>query len=115
MELGMLTEEQVRVSVTDPNYLKRWLQESGRRWILMNAVELVDSLPWPDGVNDFKRVVDHYRAHRLTIPTGRVETQMDSDGKRVEVSIQKGEVLEPEEKLLLYKQLKEELESIGVL
>lgn len=87
-----------RVSMQDPEHLKRWLAASGRTWLVFNALDLVDSLPWPDGVDLFKEIVACYKNHRATIPTGRVELQEDpTTGNMVEVQIMKGESLELEE------------------
>lgn len=111
----MLTEEQIRVGMDDPEKLKRWLVESGRRFVIFESVDLVDALSWPDGVEEFKRVVDLYRDHRRTIPSERIEVQPDGNGDPVEVSCFKGEVLEPEEMLELYRQLREDLVEWGRL
>lgn len=110
-----LTEEQIRVSMADPQALKRWLVESGRKWILMSATDLVDSAPWPEGVEDFKRVIDRYRDYRMTLPTGETEAQTTEEGDPIDVPVMKGEVLTLEEKRALYDQLKVELMSAGVL
>lgn len=89
---------QYRVSLKDPGHLKRWLLESNRRWIVFDAVDLVDSLPFPEGVDDFVRVVACYLNHRATKPSGRVEIQKDPVlGEEVEVQIMKTDVLEVEE------------------
>lgn len=110
-----MIEEQVRVSMGDPAALKKWLTASGRKYVLMNSGDLVDSLSWPEGVTLFQGVVDQYRAHRQTLVTGRVEVQKDKQGNSVEVPIMKGEELEIEEKVELYLQLQGELLSAGVL
>lgn len=116
-----LTEEQARVAMSNPEHLKRWLAESGRKFANFNLADLVDALAWPGEdpdratVIDFQRVVELYSTYRQTVPTGRTETQADSEGNPVEVPIMKGEVLEPEEKLELYNQLKAELAEAGIL
>ena len=64
----------LRVSLSSPEKLIQWLEASGRTWIVFNARQLVDALPWPDGVSAFMQCVAAYRDHRSTIPTGETET-----------------------------------------
>ena len=117
-----LSAEQIRVSMADPEALKRWLVESGRKYILMHAGDLVDALAWPGdesgdkvSVTDLQNVIEQYRDYRRGIPTGRTETQADAEGNPVSIPVMKGEVMEAEEKLELFIQLKEELSSLGLL
>ena len=98
----MSAEERIealaRVSIKDKAHLKRWLQASGRTWLVFHALDLVDALSWPDGVDLFMQVVACYREHRASLETGRHETQESPvTGKEVQVSIFKGETLEVEE------------------
>ena len=79
----------LRVSLKDPEHLKRWLQESGRRYLVFDSVELVDSLPFPEGVDTLMQLVACYRDHRVAIPSGEYEMQGE-----VKVPLCKGEVLE---------------------
>ena len=111
-----LAEEQVRVSMGDPNKLKEWVEASGRKYILLNASDLIDAMGWPDDCIQFQRLIEAYREYRSTVPTGRFEKQQDPKTKQwVDVSITKAEVLEPEEKLELFEQLRNELVEAGVL
>lgn len=111
-----LAKEQVRVSMGDPNKLKEWVEASGRKYILLNASDLIDALDWPEGCIQFQRLIESYREYRSTLPTGRTERQQDPKTRKiVEVSITKAEVLEPEEKLELFEQLRNELVEAGVL
>ena len=87
-----------RVAMKDPNHLKKWLEKTGRKWVIFDALDLVDSLPWPDGVDEFGRVVACYTNHRRSIPSNRTEIQHDPiEGKDIEVTIYKTDVLEKEE------------------
>ncbi|OGO08158.1 MAG: hypothetical protein A2Y61_00300 [Chloroflexi bacterium RBG_13_60_13] len=87
-----------RVSMKDKSHLKRWLEASGRAWLVFNAIDLVDALSWPDGVDVLMQVVACYKDHRAGIETGRFEEQVDPTlGKMVRVPIYKGEPLEVEE------------------
>jgi hypothetical protein len=86
----------------DPNHLKKWLQESGRKWMTFNTKDLVEALPWPMGAQALAEIISMYRDHRRTIATGRVEKMMQMDnvaGKEVEIEvpIYKDENLEIEE------------------
>lgn len=91
-------EALARVSIKDKDHLKRWLQASGRTWLTFNALDLVDALPWPDGVDLLMQIVARYREHRSSLETGRHETQIvAATGTKVQVPIFKGEGLEVEE------------------
>lgn len=76
---GMSEEERMaalmRVSVKDKGQLKRFLEQSGRRWLVLDSLQLVDALPWPDGVSAFVQVIAALRDHRAAIPTGDFEEQ----------------------------------------
>ena len=87
-----------RVSIKDPEHLKRWLDESGRRWLVFDAIDMVDALPFPDGLNSLIQIIACYRDHRSIKPSGRVEKQADPTlGNEVDVPIMKTDVLEPDE------------------
>jgi RecJ-like exonuclease len=53
-----------RVAMTDPRHLKAWLRDSGRRYIVLRHDDLVDALPWPEGVEAMAQLVEAYRQHR---------------------------------------------------
>lgn len=81
-----------------PDHLKRWLAASGRQWLIFNALDLVDALEWPAGVDRLQQLVASYGEHRSTIATGRTERNPDpTTGQEVEVPVYKGELLEREE------------------
>lgn len=93
-----LRERQMRLAMSSPEHLKQWLRASGREWIVMNAAELVDALPWPGGVQELADLVTLLAKHRSTKPSGRFSTVKDPLTKEeVAVPIQKSEELEPEE------------------
>lgn len=86
------------ISIKDKGHLKQWLEATGRRWLVFDAINLVDALPWTEGVDDLMRVVACYRDYRSKIPTGRTEVQIDPLlGKQVDVPIMKTDLLEIEE------------------
>ena len=99
-------EALARVSMRSKAHLKKWLQASGKTWMVFNSLELVDSLKWPDGIDLLMQLIACYRNHRRSIETGRFETQMDPTlHKEVEVPICKGEALEVEELDLAIREL----------
>lgn len=91
------SEAQMRVSMQHPEHLKSWLVASGRRWLVINALELVDALPWPAGVDAFLQIVAAYRDHRGAMPSGRMEVIAHPNGESITVPVMKGETLEVEE------------------
>jgi hypothetical protein len=91
------SEAQMRVSMQNPEHLKSWLVASGRRWLVINALELVDALPWPAGVDAFLQIVAAYRDHRGAMPSGRMEVIAHPNGESITVPVMKGETLEVEE------------------
>ncbi len=94
-------QAQVNVAMGSPGKMKEWLQESGRRWLVLDALELVDALPWPHGVKDFMFMLSCLSAHRSVIPstTGETVDQQDpraspGKGRVIEVPKGKSETLE---------------------
>lgn len=87
-----------RVAISSPEHLKRWLRDTDRRWLIFDALELVDSLPFPSGVDSLIQLIACYRDHRRAIPTGRTELQENpATGASIEVPVTKGEALEVDE------------------
>lgn len=66
--LAQPTIYHIATAIKDPGHLKRWLQESGRQWIVLKSSDLIDALPWPDGVDILMQVIEAYRQHRVAIP-----------------------------------------------
>jgi len=64
-----------------PAKMKQWLSASGRTWLVLNSVHLVDSFKWPEGGEHFQNMVAAYRDLRSTIKTGETE---NIDGVSVE-------------------------------
>lgn len=94
-----LSREQVNVAMRDRDHLKRWLQETGRRYIVLDGHDLVDALWDVDGAMDaLLSVLAMYRDHRRAVPSGRVErTTEPMTGAQVEVTLFKDETLELDE------------------
>lgn len=57
-----------RVAVTTPQHLKKWLSATKRDFIILKAPDLIDALPWPDGVDAFMLILEGYRQYRLSLP-----------------------------------------------
>ena len=91
-EEALRAEREEAVAMASPDHLKEWLIKSKRRYLVIDAIELVDSLPWPEGVEALMQIINVYRQHRAGIPTGNTEV---IDGATV--AIMKGEGLEPSE------------------
>ena len=58
------------VAIKTPQHLKRFLEESGRRYIVIDAVQLVDALNvglgWPMGARWFQALTQYLREWRMT-------------------------------------------------
>lgn len=86
-----------QTAMADPEQLKRWLRESRRQFVVFAAQDLVDALPWPDGVRQFMGIVGRYRTRRMTARPPRVERSANALGQAVEVQVAATDELEPEE------------------
>ena len=71
-------------ALTNPSQLKRWLADSGRRWVIMDAVQLVDALSWPDDVQLLQEIIMAYRTHRA----GVLPAETGADGSKTTASDQ---------------------------
>lgn len=60
--------QQSSVAMQSPAHLKQWLRETGRSFVIFKSEDLIDALPWPEGVETVIALVEGYRQHRLTIP-----------------------------------------------
>jgi hypothetical protein len=94
-----LSPAALRTAMTDPEHLKRWLIESGRPFLIFLAQDLVDALPFPEGLQALAGIRDSYREHRRKIATGDTETQtyhddVVGDDVEVEVALYKDDTLE---------------------
>lgn len=90
------SEAQMRVAMTDKEHLRRWLHESGRRWLVLNGDDLVDAL-WPTGIEALMLLVACYRDHRATLPSSSgelVEQKVPGTNEVVRTPKPKPETLE---------------------
>lgn len=93
-----IQERMDNVAIKSPDKLKEWLLASDRAWVIFNSIDLVDSLPWPEGVDDMSRVVACYARYRQTVPSSRVDKVKDPvTGESIEVPKFKTDQLEKEE------------------
>ena len=84
-------------AMKSPDHLKAWLDASGRRWMVMHSIDLVDALTH-EGRELLQTLVFAYRDYRRTIKNGKSETMVHPDTKqRVTVELCKDETLETEE------------------
>ena len=91
-------EARERVAMESPDHLRRWLRESGREWLVLNAIDLVNAIPWPVGVDSLMQILASYREYRASKPTGRTEMQTEPTlGTKIEVPVMHGESLEADE------------------
>ncbi len=95
MSLEEQSQRLFRISIKNAGQLKAWLEKTGRTWLVFNAMELVDSLPFPDGLDTLIQIIACYRDHRRTLPSGRTEKQTDEMlGEEIDVPVMKDELLE---------------------
>ena len=87
------SEAQMNVAVKSPEHLQAWLEATGRDWLVFNTKDLVDALPWPDGVDVLINFCRAYRDHRATKPTGDEELVPTPEGDVVPVPVFHGERL----------------------
>lgn len=64
-----------RVAVKTPDHLKQWLRETGRTTLIFNALDLVDALPWPSGVEALINIINCYQQHRIPKDKSDLPTQ----------------------------------------
>jgi hypothetical protein len=70
----MLINNDSEVQVMDKEQLKRWLIESGRKYILINGLHFIDALSIEE-LELFQQLLVKYEEHRKTIPTGHNITE----------------------------------------
>lgn len=98
MDAAEVIRRQRATAMKSPEHLKQWLQASGHAWLVFNTQDLIDSLPWPFGVEMMMDLVHTYSDHRCAIDSGRREVQKEPiTGKSIEVVIYKDQTLEVEE------------------
>lgn len=81
-------------AIKDKEHLKRWLRAGDRQYLVIDAVEMVDALPWPDGVDSLMQLIDCYKQHRSVTSTGLAEVM---DGVAEPVAVMRDDRLTPDE------------------
>ena len=99
-----LREAARKTAITSPKHLLLWLHESGRRWLVFSADDVVDACTstngerWSENVKLFQTLIDMVRNHRRRVPSGRVEKIKEPmTNQLVDVQVFKDETLEVEE------------------
>lgn len=64
-----LTTEQSKIAMRDPEHLIRWLRATERKFVVLEAEDLVRSQVWPHGIEVLMDIIASYRDYRATIPT----------------------------------------------
>lgn len=91
-----LLRRQEAVALADPEHLRRWLQATDRTFLVLHGPDLVLSLETitsergdPVGLQALQQIVNAYRGHRLTQPTGdtRRERVRAPDGTESDVDV----------------------------
>lgn len=53
-----------RVDSIDADWLRRWLDASGRAYVVLRASDLVDAVEFPIGIEKFRHILGRYEAYR---------------------------------------------------
>lgn len=94
----LVLERQQRTAMQSAKHLKLWLEESGRRWLVFDSLDLVDSLQFPEEVALFMGHVSRYRSHRQGMPSGEFDVVADPlSGEKIKIPLYKSDVLEVDE------------------
>ena len=88
-----LSEEEVRTAMASPEHLVRWLNATGRKFLVFDASDMVRALPWPDGVDYLIQIIAAYRDYRRTKETGYLRLERDETGTEVKVAMMKSDAL----------------------
>lgn len=62
----------------DKAHLKAWLMASDRQFLVLNTADLVDAMPFPDGVELVQQVIAAYSQHRAMRESGWVHDMPES-------------------------------------
>lgn len=64
---------QLAVAVKSAEQLRDFLVRADRKYLVLNALDLLDCLPWPHAATDAMQLVSMYRDHRRVMESGWVE------------------------------------------
>jgi len=86
------------ISIKSPEHLKKWLIASGRRWLVFDGVDLINSLDYPAGVLSLMQIINSYQAYRSSKMSNRIEKiEHPLTHEIIETALPKCDVLELEE------------------
>lgn len=111
---------QERVAMRDPQHLLRWLQATNRTFLVLHSPDLVEGLKHllgsdgePIGLQVLQEVVNAYRSHRNTVPSGVVHRELvrapDGTSREVDVPLMKDDTLTKQELDRAIRQLTREM------
>lgn len=91
----------MRTAMQSKPHMKEWMQASGRRWLVIDAFDMIESI-WTGKTavftQQFQDLLALYCNYRRRIPNGKFEEQEDPmTGRKVQIALSKDEILEPEE------------------
>ena len=101
----MLVNNDSEIQVMDKEQLKRWLIESGRKYMLINGIHFIDALSIEE-LELFQQLLVKYEEYRKTIPTGRNITEYNYTVKEVHTSLLSEDELKEVGKLILLNTVK---------
>ena len=85
--LDEMADVRERVGLSDVDVLKRWLVDTGRRYLIFDSIQLVGSLSF-EGLKSIQCIIQAYREYRMGIPTGEKEIIPNPiDGSDCEVAV----------------------------
>ncbi|MBN2260702.1 MAG: hypothetical protein JW702_09160 [Clostridiales bacterium] len=91
-----LAERIQNIALGNKDQLKKWLIESNRRYLIFDAIHLVDSLDLK-GIESFIEIVRMYAQYRCGIDSGYKKIEKNMMGEDCEVPIFLDEVLSNDE------------------
>lgn len=86
------------VTLKGKDQLKRWLVDTGRRYLVFDSLQLVDSLSFPEGISILQGLIKTYSDYRSGIPTGKKRVEKNPvNGEDCEVDVMHTDTFTAEE------------------
>lgn len=98
-----LTEDHIKeamesVSLKDKDTLRKWLIETGRRYLIFDTIHLIDALAFPEGIGVLQHLIKAYGDYRRGLPSGDTKEETNEvTGEVCNVPIMLDEVMNREE------------------
>jgi hypothetical protein len=102
-----MAEKLVLGEMNSPEKLKAWLEATGRRWLVLDSVALVNAVSWPAGVLAFQSILSDYEAYRSSQESGRKALVQGRP-----VPVMKSDVLEADEMDAVIRHLVAQLKKL---